>query len=247
MKIAQDDVVERQTTLHIELDNEDVEPYLDRAYKKVVQRVNIPGFRKGKAPLNIVKKKYENNILSEIIEKLIEDKTKKLLEDKKLKAFRQPKVEIKKYEKNKPVEISIKVDLEPSIKIFPFSDLELKKRSIELDKKTLEENYSNFILSQKHYHKVHEVRPVKLSDKIIVNISTEDNSLPDYLQHCWRTSTRFKLRRTSGCHVLDQARDTRSGVPRSRDKACLRVWAFPNRALPPDLRLQRFESRRKWP
>ena len=35
----------------------------------------------------------------------------------------------------------------------------------------MEENYNNFILSQKHYHKVHEVRSVKLSDKIIVNIS----------------------------------------------------------------------------
>ena len=58
MKIAQDDVVERQTTLHIELDNEDVEPYIDRAYKRVVQRVNIPGFRKGKAPRSIVEQMF---------------------------------------------------------------------------------------------------------------------------------------------------------------------------------------------
>ena len=58
MKIAQDDVVERQTTLHIELDNEDVEPYLDRAYRRVVQRVNIPGFRKGKAPRAIVEQMF---------------------------------------------------------------------------------------------------------------------------------------------------------------------------------------------
>ena len=166
----------------VQVPYEEVDNSINAKIAEIIPTISLPGFRKGKAPLNIVKKKYENNILSEIIEKLIEDKTKKLLEDKKLKAFRQPKVEIKKYEKNKPVEISIKIDLEPSIKIFPFSDLELKKRSIKLDKKTLEENYNNFILSQKHYHKVHEVRPVKLSDKIIVNISTEDNSLPDYLQ-----------------------------------------------------------------
>ena len=38
----------------------------------------------------------------------------------------------KAYEKNEPIEISIKIDLDPSIKIFPFSELELKKRSIEL-------------------------------------------------------------------------------------------------------------------
>ena len=56
---------------------------------------------------------------------------------------------------------SIKIDLDPSIKIFPFSELELKKRSIELDQKTLKENYKNFISSQKHYHKVSDVRPAK--------------------------------------------------------------------------------------
>ena len=47
MKITQDEVVERQTTLHIELDDEDIDPYLQRAYSRVVQKINIPGFRKG--------------------------------------------------------------------------------------------------------------------------------------------------------------------------------------------------------
>ena len=54
MKITQDDVVERQTVLHIELEDDDIDPYLNRAYQRVVQRVNIPGFRKGKAPRSII-------------------------------------------------------------------------------------------------------------------------------------------------------------------------------------------------
>ena len=66
--------------------------------------VSLPGFRKGKAPISIVKKKYESNVISEVIEKIVEKNTKKLLDEKKLKPFRQPKVEVKKYEKNKPVE-----------------------------------------------------------------------------------------------------------------------------------------------
>ena len=71
-----------------------------------------------------------------LLKKLVDENTKKLLEEKKLKAFRQPKVEIKKYEKNQPVEISIKIDLDPEIKVFPFEKIEIKNRSIDLDKKT---------------------------------------------------------------------------------------------------------------
>ena len=47
---------------------------------------------------------------------------------KNLKHLDNLKVEIKKYEKNEPVEISIKIDLDPSMKIFPFDEIEIIKR-----------------------------------------------------------------------------------------------------------------------
>ena len=160
----------------------EVEDSINVKVKDIIPTVSIPGFRKGKAPLNIVKKKYESNIISEVIEKLVEQKTKSLIEEKKLKPFRQPKIEIKKYEKNQPIEISIKIDLEPEIKVFPFKDLNLIKRSIELDKKTIDENYKNFIDSQKHYHAITSNRPLEYSDKIITNITSEDKSIPEFLK-----------------------------------------------------------------
>ena len=83
----------------VQVPYKEVDSSINAKIAEIIPTVSLPGFRKGKAPLNIVKKKYENNVLSEVIEKLVEDKTKKLLEEKKLKPFRQPKVEIKKYEK----------------------------------------------------------------------------------------------------------------------------------------------------
>jgi len=166
----------------VQVPYEEIDNLINTKIIELIPTVSLPGFRKGKAPLSIVKKKYENNVLSEIIEKVAQEKTKTLLEEKKLKAFRQPKVEIKKYKKNQPVEIGIKIDLEPSIQISPFKEIELIKRSIKIDKKTEDENFKNFVNSQKHYHKVDSGRAVKLTDKIIVNISTEDKSVPDFLK-----------------------------------------------------------------
>jgi trigger factor len=166
----------------VEIPYDEVDSLVNIKIEGIIPTVTLPGFRKGKAPINIVKKKYENNFLSEVIEKIVEEKTKKLLEDKKLKAFRQPKVEVKKYIKNEPLEISIKIDLEPEIKLASFQDFEIKNRTINLDEKKVNENYKNFIDSQKHYHKVAENRPIQLSDKILVNISTLDRSVPDFLK-----------------------------------------------------------------
>ena len=166
----------------VEIPYDEVDNLINIKIAEIMPTVSLPGFRKGKTPINIVKKKYENNFLSEVIEKIVEEKTKKLLEDRKLKPFRQPKVEVKKYIKNEPLEISIKIDLEPEINIFSFDNLEIKNRIISLDEKKIDENYRNFIESQKHYHKISESRPVILSDRILVNISTLDKSVPDFLK-----------------------------------------------------------------
>ena len=160
----------------------EVDKSIDSKIVKIMPTVTLPGFRKGKAPLSIVRKKYEGNILSEVIEKIVKDKTNELIEEKKLKVFRQPKVEIKKYEKNKPVEIGIKVDLEPKIDLYPFEKITLNKYSIDLDKKSIDENFNRFVDSQKHYHKVNDIREIKLSDKVIINLSSEDSIVPDYLK-----------------------------------------------------------------
>ena len=49
LKITEEEIVDRQSSLTIELEEDDLGPYLDRGYRKVVQRTRIPGFRKGKA------------------------------------------------------------------------------------------------------------------------------------------------------------------------------------------------------
>ena len=113
----------------------DIDDLIKNKIDEMIPNVSIPGFRKGKAPQNIVRKKYEDNVLSEVIQKIVNNNTKKLIEEKKLKPFRPPKVEIKKFEKNQPLEFSIKVDLEPKIDISSFKEIELKKRSIELSQK----------------------------------------------------------------------------------------------------------------
>ena len=77
----------------------ELDTLINNKINEILPTVTLPGFRKGKAPVNIVKKKYETNVLSEVIEKLIQDKTRNLLDKKKLKPARKPRIDIKKYEK----------------------------------------------------------------------------------------------------------------------------------------------------
>jgi len=156
---------------------------INEKINNIISTVTIPGFRKGKAPLEIVKKKYEGSVLSESLEKLIQNCTKELIDKTKITPYRLPKIDIKKYEKNQDIEVELKIDLKPEIKLKNFDKLKITKYEIDLDKKTIEENYNLFLKSQSQYSKIKNDRLPKSSDKIIANLTSLDQSIPDYLKN----------------------------------------------------------------
>ena len=166
----------------LEIPYDEINKIIDSKINEMLPNVSLPGFRKGKAPINIVRKKYENNVLSESLDKLVQDKVKNLLDEKKIKAFTQPKVDLKKYEKNEPIEVEIKIDLEPEIKLVDFKKLKINEYEINLEKKLVEDNYKEFLKSQKKYLEIKNIRQIKKTDKVIIDLSSKDESVPDFLK-----------------------------------------------------------------
>ena len=162
---------------------EDIDNEINQKIQSLIPTVTIPGFRKGKAPLNIVKKKYEDSVLNEVIQKVVNSKTNDLIKDKNLKLFRQPKVDLKKFEKNSPTEIEIKIDLQPDIKLKDFKEIKINKYEMRLSKKNLDDQYIKFIASQKNYKKIKNNRNIKKGDKVLVNFTTNDEVVPEYLRN----------------------------------------------------------------
>ncbi len=166
----------------LEIPYEEINTIIDSKINELLPTVSLPGFRKGKAPVNIVRKKYEKSVLSESLEKLVQSKTKDLLDEKKLKPFTQPKIDLKKYEKNEPIELEIKIDLEPEIKLTDFTKLKINKYDIDLDKKITDKNYKEFLKSQKKYSIIKNTRQIQKTDKVIINLSSNNVSVPDFLK-----------------------------------------------------------------
>ena len=63
MKVSQVEQVQSQVVLSIEVEPSELEEHLDRVYRRAVQRVNIPGFRRGKAPKLVVERQLGRDAL----------------------------------------------------------------------------------------------------------------------------------------------------------------------------------------
>ena len=91
MKVSRDDVENRQAILHIEVEEDRVERHLQRAHNKVSQRINIPGFRKGKAPRRIVEQFVGRDyLLDEAMESLVPEAVGAAVEESDIEATHTP-------------------------------------------------------------------------------------------------------------------------------------------------------------
>ena len=95
MKVTKESANSIEVTLSVEMTNEDEDPFIDRSYRRSVGRLNIPGFRKGKAPRTIVESYVGRTaLLNEALDYLIPETHETLLRDLDIQAIAEPHIEI---------------------------------------------------------------------------------------------------------------------------------------------------------
>lgn len=115
MNITNEQREPREAVLTVELDDADVEPYLDQAYRRVARRLAIPGFRKGKAPRRVVEQMYGRGyLLNEAFDSLVNDFTSKAVESEGLELGGIPSVSMLEYE---PFRFIAVAPLPPSVEL----------------------------------------------------------------------------------------------------------------------------------
>ncbi|MDC0035789.1 trigger factor [Chloroflexi bacterium] len=166
MKITQDDVVERQTVLHIELEEDDIDPYLNRAYQRVVQRANIPGFRKGKAPRKIIEQYFgRESMLNEILDSMLPELTNQAINDKDLDAVGLPSIELEDLD---PFQFSATVPLRPEVDLGEYSEIRIDKNQPEIEDGAVDNRIEQIRLSVATWEPIE--RAVETGDMVTAQI-----------------------------------------------------------------------------
>ena len=182
MKITQDEVVDRQTVLHIELEEEDLATYLDRGYRRVIQHTMIPGFRKGKAPRAVVERYLGRaRLLNETLDYMVPDVTQRAIAEQSLETAGMPDIELLELE---PVTLKATVALVPQVDLGAYQDIRVEENPIEVTEEDVLERLQDMQRSTAPWEPVD--RPVKIGDMLNLrvvgtvegrNILDEDNAV----------------------------------------------------------------------
>lgn len=109
---------------------------LTRAYKKNIKKFNVPGFRKGKVPMNVVKKYYGVEVLLEdAVNFSIEGSYAEALKENNVRPVDFPKVEVVQAEEGKDLIYTAEVIVYPEVELGEYKGLNVEKKTYEVTEK----------------------------------------------------------------------------------------------------------------
>ena len=173
MNVTKESENPTEVTLSISMDTADEEPFLTRSYRRLATRVQIPGFRPGKAPRAIV----ENHVgraalVQEALEFMIPETLDQVLKDEDLQAFSEPQLELVEME---PVQFKAVVPLEPIVELGDFRAIRLEREPVEVTDEQVDEIVEQLRHESAPWNPVD--RPAQFGD--LLNISVKGSILGD--------------------------------------------------------------------
>ena len=126
--------------LTIDVPAEDFDQALDKAFKKVVKTVQIPGFRKGKVPRKIFEKRFGvESLYQDAVDIVLPEAYMKAVEETGISPVDQPEVDIEEIEKGKNLVFTAKVIVKPEVTLGEYKGLEVEEQSVEVTDEDVEQ------------------------------------------------------------------------------------------------------------
>ncbi len=144
----------------------DLSAKVDERLSELAQTAQLPGFRKGKVPVGLLKKQYGQALYGEALEAAVNQSTAKAIEDRGLKPAMQPRVDLKTLEEGKDVEFEVAIEVLPEIGKLDFSGIEVERLKADVPAKDVDEALSRIAKANREQKAVDPARPAQKGDAV---------------------------------------------------------------------------------
>lgn len=172
MKTSVEKLNDTRVKLTVNVPFDELKPEIDQAYEAIAQQVSIPGFRKGKAPKQLIDARYGRGpILEQVINDMLPTRYQQACEENDLKVIGQPAIDISKLEDNDFVEFTAEVDVRPEVDVPDFSDIKVTVPAIEIDDAAVDTELDN--LRARFGELKDTKRKLKTGDFAVIDLAAE--------------------------------------------------------------------------
>ena len=136
---------------------------------EIAKTANMPGFRPGKVPLPVLRRRYGQALLGEVLQETLEAGAQRAIEERGLRPALQPKVEIQSFNEGADLEYTMAVEVLPDIQPQDFSAIELERLQAQIDEAEVDKALQRVAEQHKRSVVVEEERPVAPGDIAVID------------------------------------------------------------------------------
>ena len=153
-----------EVKLTFNIEAEKFEEAMKKVYAKTAKYFNIPGFRKGKAPMQLVERQYGSAIFYEdAFNELVPDIYDEAIKENKIEAVSKPNIDIVQMEKGKELIFTAVVETKPEVELGKYKGIEIKKIEYNTTDKDIEHELGHMAERNSRLVSI-EDRPVEKGD-----------------------------------------------------------------------------------
>ena len=164
MKAELIDLSECKKNLHIEIPHDVVDAEITHIAQELARRARVPGFRPGKAPIGVVKTRFRDEIVSEMMQHLMPKYFGDAIDERKLEIVQAPHFESVDYNSGKPLRFRAVFEVYPKLNITNYEGIAVQEVSTKIDDKEVEASLKKLQEDMAELAPVEEDRPVKEGD-----------------------------------------------------------------------------------
>jgi len=129
--------------LELEIPTEEVSKKIESVAKEFARVANVPGFRRGKAPVSLIRRRFADEIKGEVLQTLVPERVEKAVAEQKLTPVSQPHVEKLDFHEGQPLKFLAVFEVLPEFQLGDYKNLALEMPMMDITEedvaKTLEE------------------------------------------------------------------------------------------------------------
>ena len=137
----------------------DIDARREKRLAEITRTANIPGFRPGKVPVGVIKKRYGSAVMAEVLEESVNGATQQVMTDRGLRPAVQPKVDVVSIDEGKDLAFNVEVELLPEIKLPDFGAIELTRMKAVPEEEAIIKALTEIATRNADLVAIDEVRP----------------------------------------------------------------------------------------
>ncbi len=177
----------------------EVEDKVVRRLDEIGRSIRLPGFRPGKVPMQILRRRYGPSVLGEVLESTVQGSSAEAIREHNLRPALPPKVEIQSFSEGADLEYKMSVELLPDIPEPSFADLGIERLVVEVQDEDIDRAVERIAEQQRKSEAVE--RPAESGDIIVIDVEGRagEEESPGVHSRLRRAAPRRGRRRAADC------------------------------------------------